>query len=37
MSKVIKFNTEARTKMLQGVDTLANAVKLLWALKEEML
>ena len=27
MSKIIKFDTEARTKMLKGVDTLANAVK----------
>ena len=27
MSKIVKFNTEARSKMLKGVDTLANAVK----------
>ena len=27
MSKIIKFDTEARSKMLKGVDTLANAVK----------
>jgi len=27
MAKVIKFDTEARTKMLLGVDTLANVVK----------
>jgi len=27
MAKIIKFDTEARTKMLQGVDTLANVVK----------
>ena len=27
MAKIVKFNTEARTKMLKGVDTLANAVK----------
>jgi len=27
MSKIIKFDTEARTAMLKGVDTLANAVK----------
>ena len=27
MAKVIKFDMEARTKMLQGVDTLANVVK----------
>ena len=27
MAKIIKFDTEARTKMLQGVDTLANAVR----------
>ncbi len=27
MAKIIKFDTEARTKMLKGVDTLANAVK----------
>ena len=27
MAKLIKFSTEARTKMLNGVNTLANAVK----------
>ena len=27
MAKIVKFDTEARTKMLLGVDTLANAVK----------
>ena len=27
MAKIIKFDTEARTKMLQGVDMLANVVK----------
>ena len=27
MAKIIKFNTEARAKMLTGVNTLANAVK----------
>ena len=27
MAKVIKFNTEARSQMLKGVNTLANAVK----------
>ena len=27
MAKIIKFDTEARTKMLKGVETLANAVK----------
>ena len=27
MAKIIKFDTEARTKMLQGVDILANVVK----------
>ncbi|MGA0140538.1 MAG: TCP-1/cpn60 chaperonin family protein, partial [Pelagibacteraceae bacterium] len=27
MAKVIKFGTEARAKMLNGVDILANAVK----------
>ena len=27
MSKIVKFDTEARSKMLKGVDTLANAVK----------
>ena len=27
MAKIVKFDTEARTKMLQGVDTLANVVK----------
>ena len=27
MAKVIKFDTEARSQMLKGVNTLANAVK----------
>ena len=27
MAKIIKFDTEARTKMMKGVDKLANAVK----------
>ena len=27
MPKIVKFDTEARTAMLKGVDTLANAVK----------
>ena len=27
MPKIIKFDTEARTKMLKGVDTLTNTVK----------
>ena len=27
MAKIIKFDTEARTKMLKGVNTLANAVR----------
>ena len=27
MAKLVKFDTEARNKMLKGVDTLANAVK----------
>ena len=27
MAKIVKFDTEARTKMLQGVDILANVVK----------
>ena len=27
MAKIIKFNTEARSRMLKGVNTLANAVK----------
>ena len=27
MAKIVKFDTEARAKMLKGVDTLANAVK----------
>ena len=27
MAKIIKFDTEARTKMLKGIDTLANVVK----------
>ena len=29
MAKIIKFDTEARSKMLTGVNTLANAVKVL--------
>ena len=28
MAKIIKFDTEARTKMLKGIDTLANVVKI---------
>jgi chaperonin GroEL (HSP60 family) len=27
MAKIIKFSTEARTKMLNGVNILANAVR----------
>ena len=27
MAKIVKFDTEARAKMLTGVNTLANAVK----------
>ena len=27
MAKIVKFDTEARNKMLKGVDTLANTVK----------
>ena len=27
MAKIIKFDTEARTKLQQGIETLANAVK----------
>ena len=27
MAKIVKFNTEARTAMLKGVDILANTVK----------
>ena len=27
MAKIVKFDTDARNKMLKGVDTLANAVK----------
>ena len=27
MAKIVKFDTDARAKMLKGVDTLANAVK----------
>ena len=27
MAKIIKFDTEARSKMLTGVNTLTNAVK----------
>ena len=29
MAKIIKFDTEARSKMLTGVNTLANAVNCL--------
>ena len=28
MAKIIKFDTEARSKMIRGVDTLANTVKI---------
>ena len=28
MAKIIKFDTEARNKMIQGVDILANTVKI---------
>ena len=34
MAKIIIFDTEARTKMLQGVDTLANVVKVTLGPKE---
>ena len=34
MPKIIKFNNEARAKMLKGVDTLANTVKRLLDQKE---
>ena len=27
MAKIVKFDTEARTSMLKGVDILANTVK----------
>ena len=27
MSKIIKFNTEARSKLKKGIDILANSVK----------
>ena len=27
MAKIVKFDTDARNKMMKGVDTLANAVK----------
>ena len=27
MAKIVKFDTEARNKMLKGVDILANVVK----------
>ena len=27
MAKIIKFDTDARSRMLKGVNTLANAVK----------
>jgi len=28
MAKIIKFDTDARSKMIRGVDTLANTVKI---------
>jgi len=28
MAKIIKFDTDARNKMIRGVDTLANTVKI---------
>ena len=28
MAKIIKFDVEARSKMIKGVDTLANTVKI---------
>ena len=37
MAKIIKFDTEARSKMIRGVDTLAILSRLHWVQKEEML
>ena len=37
MSKVIKFNEDARKSLEIGVDTLADAVKITLGLKVEML
>ena len=37
MAKIVKFDSEARTAMLRGVDILANTVKVTLDQKEEML
>ena len=37
MAKIIKFDTEARSRMLKGVNTLANAVKVTLVQKDVML
>ena len=36
MSKIIKFNSDARSQMLRGVDILTNTVKVTLGPKEEM-
>ena len=36
MAKIIKFSTEARTKMLNGVNILANAVKVTLTVSAKM-
>ena len=36
-AKDVKFETDARTRMLRGVDTLADAVKVTLGPKGEML
>ena len=37
MAKIVKFDSDARSAMLKGVDILANTVRLLLAPKVEML
>ena len=37
MSKIVKFDSEARSAMLKGVDILANTVKTTLDQKVEML
>ena len=37
MAKIVKFDSEARSAMLRGVDVLANTVKVHLDQKEEML
>ena len=36
MAKIIKFDTDARTKMIRGVDTLANTVKITLGPKRDL-